>query len=250
MLLRQRKMADEREPEAGPSTRAATLLPPSNIAQYDPTSTSEDEADDSDRNPPTTYSPKKRKSSGNLRSQTINYDTGYTPPPLPGHDLPDFSILSASNHPAQYAPNSLPYPSTSSVTSHGAAPLVMVDEEDKEKGRRKIQIEYIEEKSKRHITFSKRKAGIMKKVSPVTLPLSIRTISCCCYFRFDFVLTLPRPSAYPPHPHRLTNCRRSLERKSSSSSCPNPAGSTLSPPINSSRSSRRMSLGTSRRARN
>ncbi|KPV73259.1 uncharacterized protein RHOBADRAFT_2195, partial [Rhodotorula graminis WP1] len=29
--------------------------------------------------------------------------------------------------------------------------------------RRKISIEYIEEKSKRHITFSKRKAGIMKK---------------------------------------------------------------------------------------
>lgn len=40
------------------------------------------------------------------------------------------------------------------------------DDDDKEdKGRRKIQIEYIEEKSKRHITFSKRKAGIMKKVS-------------------------------------------------------------------------------------
>lgn len=32
-----------------------------------------------------------------------------------------------------------------------------------EKGRRKIKIEYIADKSKRHITFSKRKAGIMKK---------------------------------------------------------------------------------------
>jgi hypothetical protein len=31
-------------------------------------------------------------------------------------------------------------------------------------GRRKITIEYIEDKSKRHITFSKRKSGIMKKV--------------------------------------------------------------------------------------
>ncbi|KAJ8659133.1 hypothetical protein O0I10_005172 [Lichtheimia ornata] len=30
-------------------------------------------------------------------------------------------------------------------------------------GRRKIKIEYIQEKSKRHITFSKRKAGLMKK---------------------------------------------------------------------------------------
>ncbi|KAI7833462.1 hypothetical protein BX661DRAFT_129127, partial [Kickxella alabastrina] len=33
----------------------------------------------------------------------------------------------------------------------------------KRAGRRKIKIEYIEDKSRRHITFSKRKAGIMKK---------------------------------------------------------------------------------------
>ncbi|KAI8977288.1 hypothetical protein BDF20DRAFT_821027 [Mycotypha africana] len=33
----------------------------------------------------------------------------------------------------------------------------------KRSGRRKIKIEYIEDKSRRHITFSKRKAGIMKK---------------------------------------------------------------------------------------
>ncbi|KAF9945562.1 transcription factor of the MADS box [Mortierella alpina] len=44
------------------------------------------------------------------------------------------------------------------------------DEEDeppkgnnKRAGRRKIKIEYIEDKSRRHITFSKRKSGIMKK---------------------------------------------------------------------------------------
>lgn len=36
---------------------------------------------------------------------------------------------------------------------------------DKRSGRRKIKIEYISDKSRRHITFSKRKAGIMKKVS-------------------------------------------------------------------------------------
>lgn len=35
---------------------------------------------------------------------------------------------------------------------------------EKRSGRRKIRIEYIEDKSRRHITFSKRKAGIMKKV--------------------------------------------------------------------------------------
>lgn len=34
---------------------------------------------------------------------------------------------------------------------------------EKKSGRRKINIEFIEDKSRRHITFSKRKAGIMKK---------------------------------------------------------------------------------------
>ena len=37
---------------------------------------------------------------------------------------------------------------------------------DKKAGRRKIKIEFIQDKSRRHITFSKRKAGIMKKVRP------------------------------------------------------------------------------------
>jgi SRF-type transcription factor (DNA-binding and dimerisation domain) len=37
-------------------------------------------------------------------------------------------------------------------------------DEKKQTGRRKIKIEYIDDKSRRHITFSKRKAGIMKKV--------------------------------------------------------------------------------------
>ncbi|SCV74981.1 BQ2448_8010 [Microbotryum intermedium] len=37
------------------------------------------------------------------------------------------------------------------------------DDDNGEKGRRKIEIEYITKKEKRHITFSKRKAGIMKK---------------------------------------------------------------------------------------
>lgn len=32
-------------------------------------------------------------------------------------------------------------------------------------GRRKIDIEYIDDKSKRHVSFTKRKAGLMKKVS-------------------------------------------------------------------------------------
>lgn len=32
-------------------------------------------------------------------------------------------------------------------------------------GRRKISIQYIDDKSKRHVSFTKRKAGLMKKVS-------------------------------------------------------------------------------------
>lgn len=38
----------------------------------------------------------------------------------------------------------------------------------KEKGRRKIRIEYIDDKSKRQITFSKRKSGLMKKAYELT----------------------------------------------------------------------------------
>jgi hypothetical protein len=40
---------------------------------------------------------------------------------------------------------------------------------EKRSGRRKIKIEYIEDKSRRHITFSKRKAGIMKKVMSINV---------------------------------------------------------------------------------
>lgn len=40
------------------------------------------------------------------------------------------------------------------------------DDDDDKPGRerRKIDIKFIQDKSRRHITFSKRKAGIMKKV--------------------------------------------------------------------------------------
>lgn len=45
------------------------------------------------------------------------------------------------------------------------------DDDDDDKGgreRRKIEIKFISDKSRRHITFSKRKAGIMKKVRCVS----------------------------------------------------------------------------------
>ena len=46
------------------------------------------------------------------------------------------------------------------------------DDDDDDKGgreRRKIEIKFIKDKSRRHITFSKRKAGIMKKVGLAVL---------------------------------------------------------------------------------
>jgi hypothetical protein len=52
------------------------------------------------------------------------------------------------------------------------------DDDDDKPGRerRKIDIKFIQDKSRRHITFSKRKAGIMKKVSraPIPSPMSRR----------------------------------------------------------------------------
>jgi len=55
------------------------------------------------------------------------------------------------------------------INDHDAVDSAGDDDDDEEKpkdkkaGRRKIKIEYIQDKSRRHITFSKRKAGIMKK---------------------------------------------------------------------------------------
>ena len=47
---------------------------------------------------------------------------------------------------------------------------------DKKAGRRKIKIEFIQDKSRRHITFSKRKAGIMKKASPPVVFISLSSL--------------------------------------------------------------------------
>lgn len=49
-------------------------------------------------------------------------------------------------------------------TSRAGGLAEVKGERDAHTGRRKIRIEFIEDDSRRHITFSKRKAGIMKKV--------------------------------------------------------------------------------------
>ncbi len=52
------------------------------------------------------------------------------------------------------------------------------DDDDDKPGRerRKIDIKFIQDKSRRHITFSKRKAGIMKKVRSTLLSTLLKRI--------------------------------------------------------------------------
>lgn len=79
-------------------------------------------------------------------------------------NIPLLSVLHQNNSTSASTPT-LQFESTSGLLDE------LEDSEDdvprsgeKRSGRRKIKIEYIEDKSRRHITFSKRKAGIMKKV--------------------------------------------------------------------------------------
>ncbi len=53
------------------------------------------------------------------------------------------------------------------------------DDDDDKPGRerRKIEIKFIQDKSRRHITFSKRKAGIMKKVRQASILRRDRRVS-------------------------------------------------------------------------
>lgn len=69
------------------------------------------------------------------------------------------------------------------------------DDDDDKPGRerRKIEIKFIQDKSRRHITFSKRKAGIMKKVRRRPPPC----LHACPPASSIPVLTRPRRSLYP-----------------------------------------------------
>jgi pheromone receptor transcription factor len=67
------------------------------------------------------------------------------------------------------------------------------DDDDDKPGRerRKIEIKFIQDKSRRHITFSKRKAGIMKKVSHLrTMRPRARNRLCDCAQRVGTVVEL------------------------------------------------------------
>lgn len=87
------------------------------------------------------------------------------------------------------------------------------DDDDDKPGRerRKIDIKFIQDKSRRHITFSKRKAGIMKKVCLATSDKFAQfPRSSCCQLNAKSSLSLGLralgPDRHPsPAPRRLRN---------------------------------------------
>lgn len=90
----------------------------------------------------------------------------------PGNSAP------ADTHPAQTGPVPAPVGDDAFINDHDAVDSAGDDDEDEEKpksdkkaGRRKIKIEFIQDKSRRHITFSKRKAGMLFQIL-ITTPFS------------------------------------------------------------------------------
>ncbi|CAG8696296.1 19448_t:CDS:2 [Gigaspora rosea] len=65
----------------------------------------------------------------------------------------------------------------STASSHSVDISEQSPKGEKRAGRRKIKIEYIDDKSRRHITFSKRKAGIMKKLHMSTFAIFVNEAS-------------------------------------------------------------------------
>ena len=88
------------------------------------------------------------------------------PPQSP--TLQDDSVVGAANA-AKAANGGNSNASDASQRLKRPRPSAVADDDDDDddkpgRERRKIEIKFIQDKSRRHITFSKRKAGIMKKV--------------------------------------------------------------------------------------
>lgn len=83
------------------------------------------------------------------------------PAGLEQHQMPRQQPFQQSTGPAALAANDRPIISQNNIEDDSDSE----SKPEKRSGRRKIKIEFIEDKSRRHITFSKRKAGIMKKVT-------------------------------------------------------------------------------------
>jgi len=76
-----------------------------------------------------------------------------------------------------------------SQQAEAAASKRVEDEEDDDddhkpgRERRKIEIKFIDDKARRHITFSKRKAGIMKKAYELSVFFDRNTSFVTCFIR-------------------------------------------------------------------
>ena len=112
------------------------------------------------------------------------------------------------------------------ITDHDAVESGGEDDEDEDKpksdkkaGRRKIKIEYIQDKSRRHITFSKRKAGMLLFHKLLT------TLLTCLFTGIMKKVTFIPDSSILfclICLHRLTNCPLLRVLKSSCSSYQRP----------------------------
>jgi hypothetical protein len=83
-------------------------------------------------------------------------------PNVPDNNL---TLINANNSNDNYPNNSSPDTSTEDASDRIADSPKSVVSPKKTKGRVKIKMEYISNKLRRYTTFSKRKTGIMKKVS-------------------------------------------------------------------------------------
>jgi hypothetical protein len=110
------------------------------------------------------------------------------------------------------------------INDHDAADSAGDDDDDEEKpksdkkaGRRKIKIEFIQDKSRRHITFSKRKAGMSRLLFSPQPVLSLPFSQCLFSGIMKKVTFLPVIFVITSHTHaRHMNSQPSLALKSSS----------------------------------
>eukprot|EP01103_Thecamoeba_quadrilineata_P002215 TRINITY_DN12207_c0_g1_i1.p1 TRINITY_DN12207_c0_g1~~TRINITY_DN12207_c0_g1_i1.p1 ORF type:complete len:292 (-),score=59.59 TRINITY_DN12207_c0_g1_i1:14-889(-) len=101
-------------------------------------------------------------------------------------------------------------------------------------GRRKINIEFIEDKSRRHITFSKRKAGIMKKayeLSTLTGTQVLLLVASETGHVYTFATPKLQPLITKPEGKNLIQtCLNTNDSPSSSSNQQTPTPHTQGPP--------------------
>jgi len=183
-----------------------------------------------------------RRPSGSAVSPVNPYASAYPPTTQNQQPLMQDDATKRSD-PAVHPP-----PTDQFINDQDANDSAGDDDEDEEKpksekktGRRKIKIEFIQDKSRRHITFSKRKAG-PSSFHPLSLPCPPLTFLMAISRHHEkgwFILFHHTLFSHYPLPlFRHTNFPLSQERRSSFSSSRKLAWSTPSPRPNCNLSSR------------